>query len=363
MTTRVTRSRVSSSTTSNVITQSSRVGAEYKDFTSFDITTRPKLKRLSLIFKSLVKVISDDLVLDTCLEQNAVSFVMYLQPYDQFNLRSDDVLTNLVPSPDRPFQGFVDALNVLTMSRYESVVVAGLTLFNKLLRHTELPTKLLIVKCQPLAPFLQSDGLRSLPVIGHEQVHTGLLKVLRRLCHNHLRRQYYAQPPGFDAESDAEFREVFFGTVLERAEPYLRRIVSLWRMVTDEAGELAGFSSLLHSLVNIGTLHEGTLGLVLSLRVGVVVGSVLSERVTVYMNDKLFMKLGQTADLAVRTTKEVSTRWKEMVGMLWSEGLMDSLEEMLLQVKYFRWGVFQGVQRPRTMGLKFGCNFATIRRW
>ncbi|KAK2959548.1 hypothetical protein BLNAU_5597 [Blattamonas nauphoetae] len=267
---------------------------------------------------------------------------MFLRPNDKFNLSVDDVMTKLVPT-SHPYEGFITAFKVLISSKYESVIVAALTLFHTLIHRATSAITQHILRYNPTQAFFQSNMLRSLPIVGHEQLHTAIFKVFKRF-------------------SNRVIGLTLFNMIIRPAGPYLKRVLSQWRILTDETGELKTFSSLLHTLVYLSVFRNETSDFVLSLPVAHIVTSLLSQRVTVYMNDKLFYKLCQTVTQATKDHKFSFFRWKEMLARLSSEGLLDEMEQMMVPVKHR--GRTQGLNsiQPRAMSIKIGCNVAPLHR-
>ncbi|KAK2956630.1 hypothetical protein BLNAU_8471 [Blattamonas nauphoetae] len=304
------------------------VQLEHTAFLNLDSNSHLSFEDKSTLYCSLVSLVQSNHIFDEALQDKTVKFLENLKPGRTALQLANQIISKLVPSPDTTQSRFIDSIYILVSSPHTKIVSAALAFLEGSFMSSSKRYKTQVFDVDFVPRILSIIQPHTLTVSGNENLFCSLNHILSssiNLAHSRCMDTFgITEPPTLHNR-----REIIFQRHIQPLSQYLSFLCSnRYFFATVESS--GGMQSLLGRVLQISPFHHPTLEFVLASPIVMTIPSFLSF---VEHSGALWNILADILYLMCEWKKhstEVAQSGKRMIRALLSDGMEDTLEQLLL---------------------------------
>ncbi|KAK2941921.1 hypothetical protein BLNAU_23157 [Blattamonas nauphoetae] len=282
------------------------------------------------IYNSLITLVKAKYPFDDALLDRAARFLKSLEPKWGDDGYADKLVTRLVNSLARSSAGFVDSIMTLLSTPHSTMIPAALSFLRQTTTRTSSALLTDLVETGLFDNVLATVQPHTLPISGNEGIFDNLMKIIVE-CLTLSRPSRLTGLGKIAVVDQLNHREMIFQKVVLPSSQFLTFLISNRHVLNEDL--LSSFVELLCKLPEIGPYYRPTLEYVLASPTVMALSNCL---LSIENKDHLWYSLYYIHSWLEEWPKEdrkVDKSGKRVMEALFSEGLEDTLEEMMMNDK------------------------------
>ncbi|KAK2959581.1 hypothetical protein BLNAU_5359 [Blattamonas nauphoetae] len=300
---------------------------EFFGFESLFPKSKKPFEEKAALFGSIVSRVRDNSDVDDAIQDEAVALLDDLKPYPFDSAAADRIVTELVPSTDGTLSGFVDSACILVSSPHSKIVNAALSFLERSFWTSSPHNRVRLIQKDFFSRILAIIQPQHLPLSENEDVFHSLNRILSSSID--LARPSTLKALKLDDPSARQNHlEFVFQQVIQQHSSYISFLCQNRHLVSTNLYP-SWMDGVVVSLFQISPYHLPTLEWILTSPVVLTINVVLSSLTPKHDLDRVLLGFTESLREWKREGPEVIGSGKRMINALVSDGLEDTLEQLV----------------------------------
>ncbi|KAK2960689.1 hypothetical protein BLNAU_4344 [Blattamonas nauphoetae] len=230
-------------------------------FLNFEETETIEIADCSAVFQSLTEVLKDDIKFNYGMHHGSILFIGQLIdfcPFGVCRVSIEEVLHDLVATPDNPCQGFVEGMGVIISSKYPKLVDKALGAVSRMFSRIAFPHRLELIQGGLVPTVISALQPRLMEPVHKPLYHEDILMIidwsldLTSPAPSDVTEESKLLPKGLVLDS-------VYSNVIHPMQVYLRHFCDNLEDVMKNDVMSARLSSILSQLLRISGFHSATM--------------------------------------------------------------------------------------------------------